>query len=333
MRAPTSDDLLTIDPHLPLPLPASEGLEASAHIFEPAHVLAINAALVTGRPLLLRGEPGTGKTQLARAAAVGLKRALVAQTVDARTETRDLLYVVDEVARLAEAQVQGALCGPAGLTMEQVRANVRLSRFVTPGPLWWGMNWEAALRHVNDAERPECAPPSPAGWSAAQGAVVLIDEIDKADTSIPNGLLDALGQGRFAAPSGFVSPAADALPPLVVITTNEERALPDAFLRRCWVLHLEVPEGEALVAWLVARGEAHFQATGVAPELLRRVAQMVAEDRAQLPKTSARPATAEYLDLVGAGRALKPTEAQWEDLRALVLDKQGERRIRRGQAR
>lgn len=333
MRKPTRDDLLTIDIGRPLALDAFAGLEDSAHIFEPAHVLAINAALVTQRPLLLRGEPGTGKSQLARAAAVGLGRALVTHTVDARTETRDLLYLVDEVARLAEAQVQGALCGSSGLAAEQARENVRLSRFVTPGPLWWGMNWATAAKQLDEASRSECTPPTPAGWTPARGCVVLIDEIDKADASIPNGLLDALGQGRFAVPGGAVNMAADALPPLVIITTNEERSLPAAFLRRCWVLHLEVPEGvDALVPWLVARGEAHFQAKGVAPELILRVAQMVAEGRAQLPRTSARPATAEYLDLLGAGSELGPTEEQWEDLRALVLNKQGERG-QRGQGR
>ena len=89
------------DPYLDLPdgalipLPARGGMPPSVHVIDEGSVLAVNAALATGRPLLVRGEPGTGKSQLARAAAEALGRALVTHAVDARTETRDLLWSVD----------------------------------------------------------------------------------------------------------------------------------------------------------------------------------------------------------------------------------------------
>lgn len=313
-------DLLTIDPTKPLLLPEEGGLPATHHVFDTDTLLAINAALATGRPLLLRGEPGTGKSQLARAAAVGLNRALVSYVVDGRTEVRDLLYAVDDVARLAEAQVQGALHNQSSA---DARRAVEITRFLAPGPLWWGMN-RASARLVHPAGEPPVRP----GWQEAHGSVVLIDELDKADASVPNGLLEALGHQRIAAPGQTVTPAEGVPPPLVVVTTNEERALPPAFLRRCWVLHLLVPEGADLVPWLVARGRAHFGAAA-GEALLKSVAEMVADDRAQLPRNVPRPATAEYLDLVGAGLRLKPTDNEWVVLRRLALDKQGQLRSRR----
>ncbi len=94
-----------------LELPAQGALPATVHVFDAESVDAVNAALAAGRPLLVRGEPGTGKSQLARAAAGGLGRPLVSTVIEARTEARDLLWSFDTVARLAEAQVQGALAG------------------------------------------------------------------------------------------------------------------------------------------------------------------------------------------------------------------------------
>src|SRR5687768_8260151 len=92
-----------------IPLPALGGMPPSVHVIDEDSILAVNAALTTGRPLLVRGEPGTGKSQLARAAAAALQRAFLPHAVDGRTETRDLLFTVDAVARLAMAQVMGAL--------------------------------------------------------------------------------------------------------------------------------------------------------------------------------------------------------------------------------
>ena len=105
----------------------------------------------------------------------------------------------------------------------------------------------------------EGGPPNPDRGDPATGSVVLIDEIDKAEPDVPNGLLEALGNGQFT-PQGFGRPVvASGIPPLVVITTNEERTLPDAFIRRCLVLHLDLPkEPDKLIAKLVERGKTHF---------------------------------------------------------------------------
>ncbi len=278
-------------------LPTYGTLPRTVHVFDGNSIEAINAALAARRPLLVRGEPGTGKSQLARAAATALKRAFLPFTVDARTEARDLLFRVDTVARLADAQILGHLPKEKGL---DVRERLAESRYTAPGPLWWVFAWKSAeAQHtLGGGSRPW----TPSDWKAEQGAVLLLDEIDKADSAVPNGLLEALGQGQFRAPGGeVVTTSADAEPPLVLVTTNEERALPDAFVRRCLVLQLGWPEKpEDLVAKLMARGVAHFgdKVTLVA---LRTAAEMVAEDReTMVGRGVCPPGGAEYLDLLRA---------------------------------
>jgi MoxR-like ATPase len=280
-----------------LPLPVRGGQAASVHVFEKASIDAINAALATGRPLLLRGAPGCGKSQLARAAAEALGRAFVMHSVDSRTETRDLLWMVDAVARLARAQVMGAL--KQGSPPE-ADALIDIGAFVEPGPLWWAFDWSSAAKQAERVHKR--APITPPDWKPETGrVVVLCDEIDKADPSVPQGLLDALGHGRFDVP-GFAEPVAldrDRFP-LVVFTTNEERALPDAFVRRCWVLPLALPaQREALVSWLKVRGNAHFP--GCDEEVLQEAAEQLAGDRATLlAQRLYAPGLAEYLDVLRA---------------------------------
>ena len=284
-----------------LDLAAHGALPATAHVFDGDSVDAVNAALAAGRPLLVRGEPGTGKSQLARAVAVVLGRAFVATVIDAHSEARDLLWSFDAISRLAEAQVQGAL---GGRDEETVRASLRPERFVAPGPLWWTFDWESASCQAKavGAARPQ----TPDGWTPEHGAVLLIDEIDKADAAVPNGLLEALGEGRFTAPGALEVARSPEVAPLVLLTTNEERALPDPFLRRCLVLQLGWPEErEAFAAALVARGRAHF--TEADDGVLEAAARIVATDR---EKVAARgllpPGGAEYLDLLRAACALAP---------------------------
>lgn len=274
-------------------LRACHGMRETVHVFDDRSIAAVEAAMATGRPLLVRGEPGTGKSQLARAVAAKLGRALVVHVVDGRTETRDLHWTVDTVRRLAEAQVMAAL---QGADPTRVAEHIALKRFVHPGALWWAFDWGSATAQADTAGVKEA--PEDDALGRAMGVVLLVDEIDKADVSVPNGLLDALGHGRFQTPFGTVVSVDRKRPPVVVITTNEERTLPDAFLRRCLVLQFEVPtNAKALEALLVARGRAHFEKCSEA--VLLAAAAMLIKDRAELrDRDLSPPGVAEFIDLL-----------------------------------
>ena len=296
-------------------LPKSHGMTETVHVFDERSIAAVEAAMATGRPLLVRGEPGTGKSQLARAVAVQLKRALVVHVVDGRTETRDLHWSVDTVRRLAEAQVMAALHGTDAM---KVSEHIALSKFVQPGPLWWAFDWASAAAQ---GDRAGCsATPEDDALGRDNGVVLLVDEIDKADVSVPNGLLDALGHGRFQTPDGKVVSVDEARPPIVVITTNEERALPDAFLRRCLVLQFEMPtDAKALEALLLARGVAHFK--GASKVVLQRAAELLIHDRAELrDRDLSPPGVAEYIDLLSVVTKQYDDEAQQLELLDRVKD-------------
>ena len=265
------------------------------HLFGREEILAVNAALAAGRPLLVRGEPGTGKSQLARAAAKTLGRALITHVIDSHTESRDLLWSFDAVKRLADAQIAGSLGGDRAALEE----SLAVANYLLPGPLWWAFDWEDAETQAKRAQAPIPAQPDGGDWR--NGCVILLDEIDKAESEAPNGLLGALGSRQFT-PLGRSRPVhAGATAPLVVITTNEERALPDAFLRRCMVLFLALPEdGKVLADLLIERGRAHFpKASDV---VLRRAAEMLIADRKSAIDAHIRPfpGQAEYLDLLRA---------------------------------
>lgn len=283
----------------------SDAAPEQVHVFHQRECDAIDAAIAARRPLLVRGEPGMGKSQLARAAAVDLGRAYLQHVVDARTESRDLLWHFDAVARLADAQLKGALSETKGRSREDLQRELAVENYIHPRALWWAFDWRNAVDQALKVDRP--APPQLPGCDPGNGCLVLIDEIDKAETDVPNGLLEALGAGRFT-PQGMTEPVmATGEPPLVIITTNEERALPDAFIRRCLVLYLRLPAGDDdLVAHLVARAEAHFD--GADPELLRTAAQLLIKDRrkAEAEHWLPLPGQAEYLDLVRAVIHLAP---------------------------
>lgn len=264
------------------------------HVFDRDSIDAVNAALAARRPLLIRGEPGTGKSQLARAAAKRLKRAYVPFVVDARTESRELLWDFDAVARLAEAQ----LAGVHGKDYADKLPNpLDLVNFIRPGPLWWAFDWEGAAQQAQRSKTPLLSQPD--GGDPKNGVVVLIDEIDKAESDVPNGLLGALGSAEFT-PQGFSKAVTiTGAPPLVIITSNEERALPDAFVRRCLVLCIELPNTTAeLAKYLEQRGKAHFPKAD--KTVLKEAARQVAADRKVAIAENLRPfpGQAEYLDLV-----------------------------------
>jgi MoxR-like ATPase len=320
----------------PIQLSSSTDLPEQFHVFDPESVLAIKAALGAMRPLLVRGEPGVGKTQLALAAAKVLKRPLVKQVVDARTEARDLLWEFDAIQRLAEAQLLGALGGrmDSGPVKENgdpwtiVRDKLAVARYVRPRPLWWAFDWSDAGKQAQLSGT--AAPIVEDDVDPKNGCVVLIDEIDKAEADLPNGLLEALGSGQFT-PQGRLEPVimTGALP-LVVITTNEERSLPDAFVRRCLVLHLRLPEeDDELIQRLITLANAHFpEGAAKFQKLFDEAAKLLVQDRRVAKESHLRPlpGQAEYLDLLRAlrqmfpGQLKKQTEAL-QDVGAFVFKK------------
>ena len=308
---------------------------------------ALQAALDARRPLLVRGEPGVGKTQLAQAAAVALNRAFVSYTVDGMTEPRDLHYWEDAVERLAQAQVsglsfqhlihsgnsydgettEGDTNNPGVHAMQQVSRD----KFVRPGPLWWAYQWEIARKKTGKQEEPTQPHSS---CSSSNGVVLLIDEIDKADPSFPNGLLEALGQRSFLPPGDFATPITPDIWPMVIITSNDERRLPDAFIRRCVVYDMQVPEGQNFISWLVERGTHHFpekEYPQASLDFLQKVAIQVKKDRDSLEGKRPLPGQAEYLDLLRAlfARGESSEQALEERLEAIgqyFLLKHGQQR-------
>ncbi len=309
----------TYRPQSPVPKP---GLPAVVHQFERDQIRAVNAALAAGRPLLVRGEPGIGKSQLARAVAGELKRAFISQVVDSRTESRDLLYHFDAVARLADAQILG--CHPKETPKknnetpkegEEPPAACTVGTqllppadYLRPRALWWAFAWDDATERAEKAGIGK--PDHPKGWQPTDGCVVLIDEIDKAESDVPNGLLEALGAHSFH-PQGLGRPIiASSTPPLVIITTNEERALPDAFVRRCLVLHLQLPkEHTRLKEHLISRGKAHFE-DKTSENVLKAAADCLIADRQKAAERHWHPlpGQAEYLDLLRAVIGQRPDD-------------------------
>lgn len=258
----------------PLQLPASQHFSPCGHRWQDEELAALTAALAAQRPLLVRGEPGSGKSQLARAAAVVLGGAAATPWVEVihpRFEAQDLKYRFDAVARLVDAQA-GA--------QNKVK---RVGDYVRPGSLWQAM---AA-----------CRPGQPP-------AVLLIDEIDKADADLPNALLDVLGNRSLFNPlTRKVIEANEHRPmPLILITTNEERELPAAFVRRCLVLNLNPPpEPDAFQTWLIQRAQAHPSLQGLDEAVLQTAARKVWTDREAAQRLAQQTVgQAEYLDLLTA---------------------------------
>ncbi|MEE9350676.1 MAG: MoxR family ATPase [Thiotrichaceae bacterium] len=277
------------------------------HQFEQDSIDAIETAYLAGRPLLIRGETGSGKSQLARAVAQVWQRVFLSQVVHSRSDSQDLHYQFDAVARLADAQAASILLKDA--KKAEIDSYLNPLKYVTPGVLWWIFNWTDAEKiyategHKGTAKKkPELVNENgeKEQWNPEDGAVILIDEIDKAETDLPNDLLETLGNGAFGIPWRDAPVCIqEQNEPLIIITTNDERELPAAFVRRCVVLDLNPPEDEnELKKWLCKRGEVHFS-NKCSPEIREAAALLLIKSRQKAKEQGVSPAgQAEYLDML-----------------------------------
>ena len=284
---------------------------------------AIDLAVASGRPLLVRGLPGTGKSDLARAAAEYLKRAFVYEVVTARTEPQDLLWRFDAIARLADAQARDSNSG-----------QINSLDYVSPGPLWWALNWGNAELHLQHHKKAATQSPDQSlllesgeeimqnQRASSRGTVLLLDEIDKADSELPNSLLEVLANTGFRLPwEGAEVKSESVNKPLIIITTNEDRELPPAFVRRCLVLNIVPDENFAL--WIKQRARVHFRdcesSAGyditdarpvLAQTILDEAADRLIEDRQSAVGDSPKPGLAEFLDLLRGLQRLAPDDTE-----------------------
>ena len=221
-----------------------------AYIAPPDLAVAVNAAITLERPLLVKGEPGTGKTELARQVAASLGLPILEWNVKSTTRAQQGLYEYDAVSRLRDSQPGEARVHDIG-------------NYIRKGKLWQAFEAEAKV-------------------------VLLIDEIDKADIEFPNDLLQELDRMEFHVyETGATIRARHR--PVVVITSNNEKELPDAFLRRCFFHYIRFPDAETLKRIV----DVHFP--GLKPRLLDEALNQFLELRgAQGLKK--KPSTSELLD-------------------------------------
>jgi MoxR-like ATPase len=285
--------------------------DGRVYVYSPKIVLAVNVALATGRPLLVRGPSGSGKSSLALHVAGRLGWRYYERVISSRTQAGDLLWEVDHLRRLQDAQ------------NEELDPSIR--RYIRPGVLWWAFDRQSAQVQAELPRDPQVPPgaldPNRGGSHAR--AVVLLDEIDKADPDVPNNLLVPFGSLQFQVEEiGLTVRARRENSPLVFMTTNDERELPPAFLRRCVELRLELPRTrEELVAHYAEVGAEHFPA--LPRRRLRRIAQLVAESVEG--DEAAVPSPAEYLDTVRACEEMEvePGSAAWKQIAEVTLWKHG----------
>jgi MoxR-like ATPase len=212
--------------------------------------VAVNAAIALQRPLLIKGEPGTGKTVLAHEVAKALKAPIIEWHIKSTTKAQQGLYEYDAVSRLRDSQ----------LGDERVKD---IGNYIKKGKLW-------------------------EGFTAPERPVLLIDEIDKADIEFPNDLLLELDRMEF-----YVYETQQVIKaeqrPIVMITSNNEKELPDAFLRRCFFHYIRFPDRETMTEIV----DVHF------PDLqknLLREALNVFYDIREVPGLKKKPSTSELLD-------------------------------------
>lgn len=213
-------------------------------------ILAVNVAMVTNRPLLVRGPSGTGKSTLARCVAHSLNSPYYEEVITSDTQANDLMWKIDYLNRLHDAQ--------SGIKEKAMD----IGEYIIPGPLWWAFEPDTAhtqdkkARTQQQSDNNEAEATGKTDKTDKTGRpVVLIDEIDKANPDVPNNLLVAMGSLFFNVKelNQDVSAKADNAP-LIFITTNEERDLPLPFLRRCLEIKIEYPS----IARMNEIAAAHF---------------------------------------------------------------------------
>jgi MoxR-like ATPase len=230
-------------------------------------MVAVNAAIALERPLLVKGEPGTGKTELARQVAAALGLDMIEWSIKSTTKAQQGLYEYDAVSRLRDSQ----------LGDERVN-DVR--NYIRQGKLWQA-------------------------FAAGRKTVLLIDEIDKADIEFPNDLLQELDRMEFHVYETGETVKAS-VRPIVIITSNNEKELPDAFLRRCFFHYIRFPDADTLTRIV----EVHYP--GIKQALIRSALTQFYEIR-ETPGLRKKPSTSEALDWI---RLLVAEDVDPADLRA-----------------
>ncbi|GGE99915.1 ATPase AAA [Aliidongia dinghuensis] len=212
--------------------------------------VAVNAAVTLGRPLLIKGEPGTGKTILAEEVAKALGRPLISWHVKSTTKAQQGLYEYDAVSRLRDSQLGDAKVHD-------------IANYIVKGKLW-------------EAFEADLAP------------VLLIDEIDKADIEFPNDLLLEIDRMEFHVYETRATIRAKQRP-IIIITSNNEKELPDAFLRRCFFHYIRFPDRETMEAIV----QVHYP--GIKQALVREALTVFYEVR-DVQGLKKKPSTSELLD-------------------------------------
>jgi MoxR-like ATPase len=222
----------------------------ASYVTTPDLTLAVNAAIALQRPLLVKGEPGTGKTMLAEEVAAALGLPLLQWHIKSTTKAQQGLYEYDAVSRLRDSQLGDARVHD-------------IANYIVKGVLWQA-------------------------FTAEQPQIVLIDEIDKADIEFPNDLLRELDRMEFHCYETHETVRARHRP-LIFITSNNEKELPDAFLRRCFFHYIKFPDRETMQKIV----DVHYP--NIKRELLREALEVFFELR-EIPGLKKKPSTSELID-------------------------------------